>query len=210
MIRLILCDDHPIVRAGLRAVLTVEPDIEVVGEATSAEEAIAVASSTPADLVLMDLQFGGDLDGADATRRILAAADAPYVLILTNYDTDADILGAVEAGASGYLLKDAPPDELLAAVRAAAAGQSALAPAITSRLLQRVRAPAISLSGRELEVLTLVAAGRSNAEVAAELFLGETTIKTHLVHVFDKLGVGSRTAAVNAARQAGLLRTNGR
>lgn len=208
MIRLILCDDHPVVRAGLRAVLTVEPDIEVVGEASSAEEAIQVVGSTPADLVLMDLQFGGKLDGADATRAILAADSAPHVLILTNYDTDADILGAVEAGASGYLLKDAPPDELLAAVRAAAAGQSALAPAITSRLLQRVRTSSISLSARELEVLTLVADGKSNADVAAELFLGETTVKTHLVHIFDKLGVGSRTAAVNAARQSGLLRTS--
>ena len=208
MIRLILCDDHPVVRAGLRAVLTVEADIRVVGEATSAEEAIRVVESTPSDLVLMDLQFGGRLDGADATRQILAADSAPHVLILTNYDTDADILGAVEAGASGYLLKDAPPDELLAAVRAAAAGQSALAPAITSRLLQRVRSPSISLSGRELEVLTLVADGKSNAEVADELFLGETTVKTHLVHIFEKLGVGSRTAAVNAARQTGLLRTS--
>lgn len=210
MIRLVLCDDHPVVRAGLRAVLTVEPDIEVVGEASSAEQAIEVAGSTPADLVLMDLQFGGELDGADATRAILARTDAPHVLILTNYDTDADILGAVEAGAAGYLLKDAPPDELLAAVRAAAAGQSALAPAITTRLLQRVRAPSISLSVRELEVLTLVADGRSNAEVATALFVGETTVKTHLVHIFDKLGVGSRTAAVNAARQSGLLRTSGR
>lgn len=206
MIRLILCDDHPVVRAGLRAVLTVEPDIEVVGEAASAEEAIQVVAATPADLVLMDLQFGGKLDGADATRVILSAKSAPHVLILTNYDTDADILGAVEAGASGYLLKDAPPDELLAAVRAAAAGQSALAPAITSRLLQRVRAPSISLSARELEVLTLVADGKSNAEVAADLFLGETTVKTHLVHIFEKLGVGSRTAAVSAARKTGLLR----
>lgn len=206
MIRLILCDDHPIVRAGLKAVLTVEPDIEVVGEAGSAEEAIEVVARTPADLVLMDLQFGGELDGAQATRAILAEPAAPYVLILTNYDTDADILGAVEAGASGYLLKDAPPDELLTAVRAAAAGQSALAPAVTSRLLERVRRPATSLSARELEVLALVADGKSNAEVAAALFVGETTVKTHLVHIFDKLGVGSRTAAVNAGRQAGLLR----
>lgn len=208
MIRLILCDDHPVVRAGLKALLTTEPDIEVVAEATSAEDAIRVVTTTPADLVLMDLQFGGALDGADATRTILTAADAPYVLILTNYDTDADILGAVEAGASGYLLKDAPPDELLAAVRAAAAGQSALAPAVTSRLLERVRKPATSLSPRELDVLSLVAGGKSNAEVAVELFVGETTVKTHLVHIFEKLGVGSRTAAVNAARQTGLLRGN--
>lgn len=206
MIRLILCDDHPVVRAGLKAVLASEPDIDIVGEAATAEDAIAVAAAVPAELVLMDLQFGGDLDGADATRAILAKDGAPHVLILTNYDTDADILGAVEAGAAGYLLKDAPPEELLAAVRAAAAGQSALAPAITSRLLERVRKPATSLSARELEVLQLVAAGKSNAEVGAALFVGETTVKTHLVHIFDKLGVGSRTAAVNAARQAGLLR----
>lgn len=207
MIRLILCDDHPVVRAGLKAVLASEPDIEIVGEAATAEESIDLVRRTPCDLVLMDLQFGGTLDGADATRAILAENSARHVLILTNYDTDADILGAVEAGAAGYLLKDAPPDELLAAVRAAAAGQSALAPAITSRLLERVRKPTISLSTRELDVLQLVARGHTNAEVGKALYVSETTVKTHLVHIFDKLGVGSRTAAVSAARRSGLIRS---
>lgn len=206
MIRVVLCDDHPVVRAGLRAVLASEPDIEIVGEASTAEEVIGLMRHTPCDLVLMDLQLGGTLDGADATRAILTEDPGRHVLILTNYDTDADILGAVEAGAAGYLLKDAPPEELLAGVRAAAAGQSALAPAITSRLLERVRKPATSLSPRELDVLRLVADGRTNAEVGRELFVGETTVKTHLVHIFDKLGVGTRTAAVSAARQSGIIR----
>ena len=128
------------------------------------------------------------------------------MLVLTNYDSDADILGAVEAGASGYLLKDAPPHELIAAVRAAAAGESALAPVIASRLLDRMRAPQVSLSSREIEVLELVAAGRSNTEVATELFVSETTVKSHLAHIFSKLDVSSRTAAVSAARRRGILR----
>ena len=160
------------------------------------------------DVVLMDLQFGArsQATGADATRRIRALDAAPYVLVLTNYDSDADILGAVEAGASGYLLKDAPPHELIAAVRAAAAGESALAPVIASRLLSRMRAPQASLSSREIEVLELVAAGRSNTEVAGDLFVSETTVKSHLAHIFTKLGVSSRTAAVSAARTRGILR----
>ena len=155
----------------------------------------------------MDRQFGAAQGGvADATRRIRALDAAPYVLVLTNYDSDADILGAVEAGASGYLLKDAPPHELVAAVRAAAAGESALAPGIAARLLDRLRTPRVSLSGREIEVLHLVARGRSNTEVAAELFVSETTVKSHLAHIFTKLGVSSRTAAVAAARERGILR----
>ncbi len=154
----------------------------------------------------MDLQFGQDTTGADATRSIRALEAAPYVLVLTNYDSDGDILGAVEAGASGYLLKDAPPDELVAAVRAAASGQSALAPAIAGRLMARMRAPRVSLSAREIEVLRLVADGASNGEVARALHISEATVKSHLVHVFSKLGVSSRTAAVSAARSAGVLR----
>lgn len=208
MIRLVIADDHPIVRAGLIALFSLEPDLEVVAEAGTPDEAVACAERENPDVVLMDLQFGSHADttGVEATRRIRALDAPPYVLVLTNYDTDADILGAVEAGASGYLLKDAPPHELTAAVRAAAAGESALAPVITSRLLDRMRAPRVSLSSREIEVLELVAAGRSNSEVADALFVSETTVKSHLAHIFSKLDVSSRTAAVSAARQKGILR----
>lgn len=208
MIRVLIADDHVIVRAGLVALLGLESGIEVIAEAATPDEAIAAAERHNPDVVLMDLQFGSQVTttGADATRRIRALEAPPYVLILTNYDSDADILGAVEAGASGYLLKDAPPHELAAAVRAAAAGESALAPVIASRLLDRMRAPRANLSSREMEVLDLVAAGRSNSAIAAELFVSETTVKSHLAHIFTKLGVTSRTAAVSAARQRGILR----
>lgn len=208
MIRLVIADDHPIVRAGLQALLGMEADFEVVAEAATPDQAVDAAERENPDVVLMDLQFGTGSSGtgADATRRIRSLDAAPYVLVLTNYDSDADILGAVEAGASGYLLKDAPPRELVAAVRAAAAGESALAPVIATRLLDRMRAPQISLSAREMEVLDLVAAGRSNGDVAAALFVSETTVKSHLAHIFSKLGVASRTAAVSAARNRGILR----
>lgn len=208
MIRLVIADDHPIVRAGLNALFNLEPDFDVVAEAATPDEAVKAAERENPDVVLMDLQFGARevATGVDATRSIRALDAAPYVLVLTNYDSDADILGAVAAGASGYLLKDAPPHELIAAVRAAAVGESALAPVITSRLLDRMRAPQVSLSAREIEVLELVAAGRSNAEIAADLFVSETTIKSHLAHVFTKLGVTSRTAAVSNARARGIVR----
>ena len=208
MIRLVIADDHPIVRAGLNALFSLESDFEVVAEAGTPDEAVDLAENSNADVVLMDLQFGSDAaaTGADATRRIRDLDAAPYVLVLTNYDSDADILNAIEAGASGYLLKDAPPHELIAAVRAAAVGESALAPVIASRLLDRMRAPQISLSSREIQVLDLVAAGRSNTEVAEELFVSETTVKSHLAHIFSKLNVNSRTAAVSAARRQGILR----
>lgn len=208
MIRLVIADDHPIVRAGLNALFSLEPDFEVVAEAGTPDQAVDLAESSNPDVVLMDLQFGSHAaaTGADATRRIRDLDAAPYVLVLTNYDSDADILNAIEAGASGYLLKDAPPHELIAAVRAAAAGESALAPVIASRLLDRMRSPQISLSSREIQVLDLVAAGRSNTEVAEELFVSETTVKSHLAHIFSKLNVNSRTAAVSAARRKGILR----
>jgi DNA-binding NarL/FixJ family response regulator len=206
MIRLVIADDHPVVRAGLRALLDHEDGITVVGEASTPGEAVELAERENPDLVLMDLQFGSDATGAEATRRIRELEAPPYVLVLTNYDTDGDILSAVEAGASGYLLKDTPPPELIAAVRAAAAGESALAPAIAGRLLNRMRSPQISLSRREIEVLEQVAAGRSNSEIAAALVVSETTVKSHLVHIFSKLDVSSRTAAVSVARQLGILR----
>lgn len=206
MIRVVIADDHPVVRAGVRALLEGEADIEVVGEASTPDAAVALAAELSPELVLMDLQFGDRAAGAEATRRVRALAAPPYVLVLTNYDTDGDILGAVEAGASGYLLKDAPPHELLAGVRAAAAGQSALAPAIAGRLLARLREPRVSLSAREIEVLRLVARGASNADVAARLHITDATVKSHLAHVFSKLDVSSRTAAVSAARALGVLR----
>lgn len=208
MIRIVVADDHPIVRTGIIALFAPEDDIDVVAEAATPDEAVAAAERMVPDVVLMDLQFGASANsgGADATRRIRALDAAPYVLVLTNYDSDGDILGAVEAGASGYLLKDAPPHELITAVRAAAAGESALAPVIATRLMDRMRAPQASMSARELQVLELVAAGCSNSDIAAELFVSDTTVKSHLAHIFTKLGVSSRTAAVSRARERGILR----
>ncbi|MGI5358225.1 response regulator [Streptomyces sp. CA-252508] len=203
-VRLLLADDHPVVRAGLRAVLDTEPDFAVVAEAATAERAVELAGG--ADVVLMDLQFGSGMHGSEATAAITARAGAPRVLVLTTYDTDADILAAVEAGASGYLLKDAPPEELAAAVRTAAAGRSALAPAVAHRLMDRMRTPAEALTRRELEVLQLVGEGLSNQQISKRLFLSQATVKSHLVHVYAKLGVDSRTAAVAAATARRLIR----
>lgn len=204
--RVVIADDHPVVRAGLAALLATDPTFEVVGEAASPSAAVAAARELAPDVVLMDLQFGAAETGADATRVIRALDPAPAVLVLTNYDSDADILAAIEAGANGYLLKDAPPDELLAAVRAAAAGESALAPAIAGRLLDRLRSPQAALTLREIEVLDLVAAGLSNAEAATRLHVTEATVKSHLAHVYPKLQVASRGAAVVAARRLGVIR----
>ncbi|GHG38863.1 MULTISPECIES: response regulator [Streptomyces] len=206
LIRLLLADDHPVVRAGLRAVLDTEPGFTVVGEAATAERAVELAAAGGVDVVLMDLQFGAGMHGSEATAAITAVPGGPRVLVLTTYDTDADILAAVEAGASGYLLKDAPPEELAAAVRTAAAGQSALAPAVAHRLMDRMRTPAEALTKRELEVLQLVGEGLSNQQISKVLFLSQATVKSHLVHVFAKLGVDSRTAAVAAARERRLIR----
>ncbi|SSC25959.1 DNA-binding response regulator LuxR family, partial [Klenkia terrae] len=206
VIRLVIADDHPVVRAGLRALLASADDIAVVAEAATPHDAVSLAERLAPDLVLMDLQFGEGATGAQATRLIRALAAPVHVLVLTNYDSDGDILAAIEAGASGYLLKDAPPEQLLAAVRAAAAGESALAPVIADRLMARMRAPQVSLSGREIEVLILVADGASNADVAARLHITDATVKTHLGHIFTKLGVSSRTAAVSRAQSLGILR----
>ncbi|OIV35923.1 DNA-binding response regulator [Mangrovactinospora gilvigrisea] len=205
-VRVVLVDDHPVVRAGLRALLAAADGIEVVGEAGSADEAVARAAAGGADVVLMDLNLGGGGDGAEATRRIRALPEPrPRVLVLTTYDSDADILRAVEAGATGYLLKDAEPEELLRALRTAASGETVLAPVVASRLVSRMRDPAPALTSREAEILRLVAEGRSNRAIARGLFVTEATVKSHLVHVFTKLGVDSRTAAVAEARRRGLL-----
>ncbi|PRH75963.1 DNA-binding response regulator [Streptomyces solincola] len=205
-IRLLLADDHPVVRAGLRAVLETEPGIMVAAEAATAEEAVVRALAGGVDVVLMDLRFGAGMTGAQATAEITARPGAPRVLVVTTYDSDADTLPAIEAGATGYLLKDAPPEELAAAVRTAAAGRTALAPRVADRLMHRLRAPAASLTRRETEVLALVAEGLSNQAVAARLHLTEGTVKSHLGRVFGKLGVESRTAAVAAAADLGLIR----
>lgn len=213
MIRVLLADDHAIVRMGLRAVLDSEEDITIVGEADTANDAVrAVENAGPdIDVVLMDLRFGPGQSGreletgASATARIRKLPHPPNVLVVTNYDTDVDILGAIEAGAVGYLLKDAPPAELISAVRAAATGATAMSGSVATRLMHREEEPANALTSRELEVLQLVADGRSNREIGATLFLSEATVKSHLVHINTKLGVRSRTSAVAAAREAGML-----
>ena len=206
MIRLVITDDHPVVRAGLRAMFQAEDDIDVVAEVSTGPDAVDVADRLSPDVVLMDLQFGPGMQGVEATRRIRAGTDAPHVLILTNYGTDSDILDAVEAGASGYLLKDADPHHLVAGVRAAAAGKSALAPDIAMRLMTQVANPTTRLTTRETEVLTRVAAGETNRDIGRALFLSEATVKSHLVHIFTKLDVSSRTAAVAKARESGAIR----
>ncbi|MBW4718354.1 response regulator transcription factor [Saccharothrix sp. SC076] len=204
--RLLLADDHPVVRAGLRAVLETEPDLEVVAEAATAEQAVALAAELDVDVVLMDLRFGAGMNGAQATAAITARPDAPRVLVVTTYDTDADTLPAIEAGATGYLLKDAPPEELAAAVRTAAAGRTTLAPTVADRLVNRLRTPGTALTRRETEVLVLVAEGLSNQRIGERLHLTLATVKSHLVHIYAKLGVDSRTAAVAAAVELGIIR----
>ena len=205
MIRVMLVDDHPVVREGLRGMLEAEPDLTVVGEAGSGEEAVATAGTVDADVILMDLRMR-DLDGVGATERILAGSSRAKVVVLTTYETDADILRAVEAGASGYLLKDASRADLANAVRAAARGETVLAPSVAGRLVNQVRRPASqSLSGREVEVLALVAKGLTNADIGRALHISEATVKTHLLRTFGKLDVSDRTAAVTTAMALGLL-----
>ena len=208
MIRVLLVDDHPVVRAGLAGILQAEPDVEVVGEAASATEAVAVARALTPDVILMDLRMPGG-DGVTATAGVLTAAPSTRVVVLTTYESDADILRAVEAGAAGYLLKDASRAELVSAIRAAARGETVLAPSVATRLVDRMRRPqpADSLSPREVEVLRLVARGLSNAEIGRELYISEATVKTHLLRSFAKLGVSDRTAAVTTAIAAGHLPT---
>ena len=206
MIRILIVDDHPVVRTGLQGMLAGEADLDVVGEATDGQEALDKAVLLHPDVVLMDLRMP-NLDGVGATQRIRSRLPATQVLILTTYDTDGDILRAIDAGAVGCLLKDAPRDDLFRAVRAAARGESTLAPAVLALLLNRMRTPAAeTLSSREVEVLTLVAEGAANKEVARTLYISETTVKTHLSHIFTKLGVDDRTAAVTVALDRGILR----
>lgn len=208
MIRLLIADDHPVVRAGLVGLLSDEPDFAVVGDVADGEAAVRAAAQAHPDVVLLDLQMPR-LDGVAATAAIVAARGAqavPRVLILTTYESDDRILAAIEAGASGYLLKAAPGEEIAAGVRSVAAGQTALSPQVAIRLVDRMRAvERPSLTGRELDVLRRVALGGSNKQIATELGIGESTVKTHLLNVFDKLGVGDRTRAVTLAMERGLF-----
>lgn len=212
LLRVLLVDDHPVVRAGLRSMLTETGGIEVAAEAVNGESAISTmqrqdADQAGIDVVLMDLQLGPGIDGIAATRRLKETWPELPVLVLTTYDAEADILAAVEAGASGYMLKDAPPEQIHQAVQDAAAGRTALAPQVAARLMDRVRSPAPSLSGREVELLELLATGAPNREMARQLFISEATVKTHLVHIYQKLGVDNRVSAVTEARRRRILRS---
>ncbi len=206
MIDVVLADDHPVVRAGLRAVVDGQPDMRVVHETSTAEDLLDwLAGGDRADVILLDLRFGATrMSGAAAAGTIVQRHRTP-VLVVTTYGTDADILAAIEAGATGYLLKDAPTEELVRGIRSAAAGEVALGSDVQRRLLGRLRAPGETLSARELEVLRLVAAGRSNDAIARELFLSVATVKSHLAHINTKLGTQSRTEAAATARDRGML-----
>ncbi len=215
-VRVLVADDHPVVRAGLRALLSAEPGLAVVAEAGSGEETVVMARQHQPDVVLMDLRMPG-AGGLAAIRQLSADQPGARVVVLTTYDSDADILPAVEAGAAGYLLKDAPRDTLVGAIFAAARGETVLAPAVAGRLVNRLRAappeapPAReTLSAREAEVLTLAGRGLTNAQIGRELFVSEATVKTHLLRAYAKLGVSSRTAAVTRAMELGVLPSPGR
>jgi DNA-binding NarL/FixJ family response regulator len=208
VITILLVDDHPVVREGLQGMLAAEEDLSVVAEAGGAAEAVAAVRAHEPDVVLMDLRMPGG-DGVEATARVLAQRPGTRVVVLTTYDTDADILRAVEAGAAGYLLKDASRAELAQAIRAAARGETVLAPSVAAKLVSRMRSP-VELSRREIEVLRLVARGRTNAEIGRELLISEATVKTHLLRTFGKLEVSDRTAAVTAALERGILPAPGR
>jgi len=204
-IRIVIADDHPVVRAGLQEMLSSQPDFEIVGEASNGVEAVALVNQVQPDVVLMDLRMTL-LDGAAATAQIHAQHTKTAVLILTSYESNADILRSFEAGAMGYLLKDAQSEDLFTAVRTVAQGKAVFAPTVATRLLRQVRTPGRgALSAREFEVLTLVARGASNKEIAGAMYLSEATVKSHLLHLFAKLEVSDRTAAVTAALERGLL-----
>ncbi len=204
-IRLIIADDHPVVRSGLQGMLASQDDFEVVGEASTGAEAVDLARKLRPNVVLMDLAMP-ELDGVSATTQIRAEQPDTYILVLTTYDSDADIMRAIEAGATGYLLKDAPREELFRAIRGAARNEAVLAPAVANRLMGRMRAPAEEkLSPREIEVLESVAEGASNKEIGRQLHISEATVKYHLIHTFAKLGVDDRTAAVTTALSRGII-----
>ncbi|EMD25823.1 response regulator [Amycolatopsis azurea] len=204
-ITLLITDDHPIVRDGLRGIFTADQGFEVLGEASSGDEAVTLTEKLRPDVVLMDLRMPGS-GGVAAIAKLAKLRNPARILVLTTYDTDTDVVPAIEAGATGYLLKDAPREELFRAVRATARGEAVLSPAVADLILGRMRAPAPEpLSRRELEVLTLISRGSTNKEAAKLLFISEATVKTHLVHAYAKLGVKDRAAAVATAFERGLL-----
>jgi DNA-binding NarL/FixJ family response regulator len=209
MITLLIVDDHPVVRDGLRGMFTADPRFEVLGEAGDGEEAIVAGEKLRPDVILMDLRMPR-ADGVTAIKELAKRGVPARILVLTTYDTDSDVLPAIEAGATGYLLKDSPRDELFRAVEAAARGQAVLSPAVATRLMGQMRQPASEpLSQRELEVLELIARGSTNREAATALFISEATVKTHLLHVYAKLGVNDRAAAVATAFSRGYLTPRG-
>lgn len=201
----LLVDDHPVVRSGLRAVLDADDGVSVIGEAATGEEAITLAGHLRPDVVLCDLRLGSGIDGIQTTAALRALDPAPAVLILTTFDRDAEILGAIEAGAAGYLLKDVAPEAIIDGIRRAAAGDTVLAPDLASRVLRGMRNPLPRLTAREIEVLKLLATGSTNKEIARALFVTEATVKSHLNHIFTKLGVDSRSRAIHAAQATGLI-----
>ena len=204
-VKLLIVDDHPVVRDGLRGMFAGNPDFAVLGEATNGAEAVTQAERLAPDVVLMDLRMP-HMDGVAAIRRMAELELPARVLVLTTYDTDSEVLPAIEAGATGYLLKDTPREELFRAVRAAARGEAVLSPSVATRLIGQVRRPSRDvISQRELEVLELIARGSTNREAAELLFISEATVKTHLIHIYAKLGVNDRAAAVAAGFDRGLL-----
>jgi DNA-binding NarL/FixJ family response regulator len=210
VIRIVLVDDHPVVRAGLRALIDGQEDLSVVGEADGLDAAVAVVGVDRPDVVLMDLSLGaGKAGGAAVTAAVRALPEPPEVLVLTTYDTESDILRALEAGARGYLLKDAPPDELFAGIRATARRETVLAPSVAATLVRRTTPGATTVTEREVEVLELLARGLGNKEMARELFVSEATVKSHLSHIYTKLGVDTRAGAVAAAIEQRIIRPVG-
>lgn len=205
-LRLVLVDDHPVVRAGVRALIESRDDLQVVGEASGALEAVRVVERERPDVVLMDLSLGDGVGGIEATARLRALEPAPAVLVLTTYDSESDILRAVDAGAGGYLLKDAPPEQLFAGIRAVARGEPALAPSVAGVLMRRAASPEPRVTEREVEVLELLADGLGNREMAKSLFVSEATVKSHLSHIYAKLGVDTRAGAVAAAIEQRIIR----
>lgn len=204
-ITVLLVDDHPVVRSGLRAVLDTGETVQVIGEAATGEEAITLAAHLHPDVVLCDLRLGEGMDGIQTTTALRDLDPAPAVLILTTFDRDAEILGAIEAGAAGYLLKDVAPDAILDGIRRAAAGDMVLAPDLASRVLTGMRNPLPKLTDREVDVLRLLRTGSTNKEIARLLFVTEATVKSHLAHIFTKLGVDSRSRAIHRAQETGLI-----
>ena len=203
-IRLLITDDHPVVRDGIRGMFAADPGFDVVGDASDGARAVELARSLEPDVILMDLRMPGT-SGVEAIRELVRLGVASRVRVLTTYATDSDVGPAIEAGATGYLLKDALPEELTRAVRSAARGETVLSPSVATRLVGRMRSPSVTLSDRELEILRLIADGSTNREAAARLFISEATVKTHVLHIYAKLGVNDRAAAVAAGFRRGLL-----